>query len=409
VNSAAAFGEIYYKVTPEIKLTGGFRYTDDNKTFTPVPSQALLDMQLGGTVSGGYPSLPDIKQHWGVATGRLGVDWTPHLSFTNQTLLYAFYNRGYKGGGANPPGIGLAPNNGIVQLLPYPATFDPEYVNAFELGTKNTLLGGTLVLNGDAFFYGYKGYQVSQIEDRTAINQNFNAQVWGAELESIFQATHQLRFTYNMGYQDSSLARGSQSIDVMNRTQGNPNYIVFKGNALLANNCVVAASYVASVIANNNATGQPQWTALAQVCPGTFISTTPAQYLPNGGQGFFADVSGHNLPNQPHWTESLGVDFNLDLPWGWLGTLHGDVYHQTSSWARVYQDPIDKLRAWTNINLRLTLAKPTAGLEVEVYVKNLLNGTPITGSFINSDDTALTTNVFTLDPRVIGASLTKRF
>ena len=106
VNSAAAFGEVYYNIRPDVKLTGGFRYTDDRKTFTPVPSQTLLDAAFGGTVSGGYPSLPDIKQHWGVATGRIGIDWTPHLSFTNQTLLYAFYNRGYKGGGANPPGIG---------------------------------------------------------------------------------------------------------------------------------------------------------------------------------------------------------------------------------------------------------------------------------------------------------------
>jgi outer membrane receptor protein involved in Fe transport len=409
VNSAAAFGEVYYKIRPNIKLTGGFRYTDDNKSFTPVPSQALLNADLGGTVSGGYPSLPNINQHWGVATGRLGIDWTPQLSFTNQTLIYAFYNRGYKGGGANPPPIGLAPNNGVVQLLPYPQTFQPEYVNAFEVGTKNALLGGRLILNADTFFYNYKGYQVSQIEDDTAVNQNFNAEVWGAELESVFQATREIRFTYNMGYQDSSLARGSESIDVMNRTQGNPNYIVFKGNELIPDNCVVAASYVAGVIANDNATGQPQYAGLPYVCPGSEFSTTPSQYLPNGGQGFFADLSGHNLPNQPHWTESLGVDYSVELPWGWVGTLHGDVYHQSSSWARIYEDPIDRLNAWTNINLRLTVARAAAGLTVEVYVKNLLNGTPITGSFINSDNTALTTNVFTLDPRVVGASLTKRF
>ena len=189
-----------------------------------------------------------------------------------------------------------------------------------------------MVLNGDTFFYDYKGYQVSQIEDRTAINQNFNAEVWGAELESIFQATQHLRFNYNMGYQNSSLARGSQSIDVVDRTQGNPDYIVLKGNQLLPDNCVVAASYVAALIAANEASGQPQWAGLAQVCPGTNVSTTPPQYLPNGGQGFFADLSGHNLPNQPHWTESLGADYTLDLPDGWSGTLHGDVYHQSSSW-----------------------------------------------------------------------------
>jgi outer membrane receptor protein involved in Fe transport len=368
---------------------------------------------------GGYAAQPDIKQHWGAMTGRFGVDWTPQLPFTDHTLIYAFYNRGYKGGGANPPGVGYAtqavgggPPN--VQLLPYPATFRPEYVNAFELGTKNTILGGSVVLDGDAFFYDYSGYQVSQIEDRTAINENFNAHVWGAEFESVWQANHHIRLNAVLGYQGSALANGSQSIDVMNRTQGNPNFVVLKGNELLPNNCVVSASYVAQLITYNRSIGQPDESLLNAVCPGTFFSQLlpfqpTAADLPNGGQGFFANVSGHQLPNQPHFTETLGADYSLDLPWGWQGTLHGDVYHQTSSWARIYQDPIDKLRAWTNINLRLTIAKPSAGLEIEVYVKNLLDSTPITGAFINSDDTALTTNVFTLDPRLIGASIRKRF
>ena len=89
--------------------------------------------------------------------------------------------------------------------------------------------------------------------------------------------------------------------------------------------------------------------------------------------------------------------------------MHGDVYHQSQSWARVYEDAIDKLHGWYNVNLRLTLAKPDDGLEFELYAKNLLDDTPITGAFINSDDTALTTNVFTLDPRMIGASVRKRF
>ena len=418
VKSGAVFGEMYYKVRPNLKLTAGFRYTDDNKDFTLIPSQALLSGGpggTGGTQAGGYPVTGQISQHWGAATGRIGIDWTPTLSFTNQTLIYVFYNRGYKGGGANPPGIGYETtgyngNPPPVILTTYPATFKPEYVNAFEVGTKNTLFGGSVVLNADAFFYDYKGYQVSQIEDRTAINENFNAHVWGAELDSVWRATHNLRFSYTMGYQGSRLASGSQSIDVMNRTQGNPDYVVIKGNELLPSNCVVSKAYITNLIAQNRAEGLNDYAFFAQTCPGTFISAPlPPEDFANGGVGFYANLAGHQLPNQPHFTEALAADYTLDLPWGWEGTIHGDVYHQTSSWARVYQDPIDKLNAWTNINLRLIIARPKSGLEFEIYCKNLLNGTPITGAFINSDDTALTTNVFTLDPRLIGASVRKRF
>ncbi len=69
----------------------------------------------------------------------------------------------------------------------HPLTFKPEYINAFELGTKNSVLDGALTFNGDVFFYDYKGYQISQIVDRTAINLNFDATVKGAELEATYE------------------------------------------------------------------------------------------------------------------------------------------------------------------------------------------------------------------------------
>ena len=46
------------------------------------------------------------------------------------------------------------------------------------------MLDGALTLNGDVFYYIYKNYQISRIVDRTAINDNFNAHVRGAELEA---------------------------------------------------------------------------------------------------------------------------------------------------------------------------------------------------------------------------------
>ena len=66
----------------------------------------------------------------------------------------------------------------------HPLTFKPEFIDAYELGTKNTLLDGAMTINGDIFYYNYKGYQISQIVDRTAINRNFDATVKGAELEA---------------------------------------------------------------------------------------------------------------------------------------------------------------------------------------------------------------------------------
>src|SRR3546814_18862364 len=41
LTSSALFGELYYNIRDDLKLTAGFRYTEGRKTFTPVPSQVL--------------------------------------------------------------------------------------------------------------------------------------------------------------------------------------------------------------------------------------------------------------------------------------------------------------------------------------------------------------------------------
>src|SRR3546814_10602413 len=100
-------------------------------------------------------------------------------------------------------------------------------------------MGGRLTLNAGAFFYDYTDYQVSQIRDRTAVNENFDAKMWGAELSVLFEPVDNLRFNANVGYLRTRIGKGEQSIDPMNRTLGNPDYTVFKPWVKLPSNCVV--------------------------------------------------------------------------------------------------------------------------------------------------------------------------
>ncbi len=181
LHSWAIFGEAYYQVAPDVKLTGGLRWTDDRKSFDEIPSWTIVAGE-------GYPITSVIDQHWGELTGRANATWTPTLDFTDQSLFYASYARGYKGGGANPPGVIPIVEQGVKIESPsnytHPLTFKPEFVDAFELGTKNTLLDGSMTLNSDVFFYKYQNYQISEIVDRTAVNLNFNTTVRGAEAEA---------------------------------------------------------------------------------------------------------------------------------------------------------------------------------------------------------------------------------
>ena len=130
----------------------------------------------------------------------------------------------------------------------------------------------------------------------------------------------------------------------------------------------------------------------------------------NGGAGLAADLGGNELPNAPHWTMNLGAQYGMDILDGWRATMRGDVYWQSQSYHRVYNDePYDKLRGWYNANLSIWIERPDDGLKIELYAKNVFDETPITDAFLNSDDTGLTTNVFTLDPRLIGVSIRKAF
>jgi len=416
INSWAGFGEVYYQVTPDIKLTGGLRFTDDEKIFTEYPSWAGLAFQ-------GIPSAGELTQRWQELTGRAVATWTPKLSFTDESLFYASYSRGYKAGGANPPGVVPIFSGGVQYSSPtiHPLTFRPEFVNAYEVGSKNTVLGGDMTLNGAAFFYDYKNYQISQIVDRTSVNLNFNATVKGVEMESTWAPGNGLVFNLSAGYQDGTLSGGSQAIDLMDRTAGHSDWMVVRPFITATSNCVLPTYVVNELLAHDEitvactqaysqnldpVTGKPYVPNPDPINLPGYIGFDPTT-APNGGEGFMKNLSGNQLPNTPHLTISAGAQYTRPIGKDWAATLRGDVYYQSGSFARVFNDrPYDELHGYTNVNLSLSFADAD-GLDVMLYAKNLFNTTALTGAFLNSDDTALTTNVFLTDPRLYGIRVTK--
>jgi len=466
LNSYAGFGEAYYNVTPDVKLIGGLRWTDDQKHFPMIPSLLLLS-------GWGYPVQQVVDQSWSEFTGRAAINWTPKLNFTEQTLVYGSFAHGYKAGGANPPGATLLKNAqtdyGEAQPT-HPLTFDPEFINAFEVGTKNTLLDGALTLNGGFFYYDYKGYQISQIIDRTSININVNAKIKGAELEAAYEPLPGLRFNFAGGWEHSRIDDGQGAIDLIDRTAGRTDWVVLKPTITRSSNCIVPAYVVADAVAAgkgdtifyDGAVSQSSGIGvLISACQTaydagfdpltnltyhanpsvgsatpTVFSTPPAGYpgfdplagtpndpytgqntqnghdygpAPNNGAGFDKNLGGNELPNTPPFTVSAGAQYTMPMSNDWAATLRADYYWQDYSWARIFNDnPYDRLRGYTNLNLSLILTNQN-GWQVMLYDKNVFNVTDITGAFLNSDDSGLTTNIFTTDPKLIGIRVTKNW
>jgi len=87
-------------------------------------------------------------------------------------------------------------NNGNISTTSAaPRVFNAATVDALEVGTKNTLLDGTLTANLDAWYYNYENYQVTIIANRSSQTLNIPAHLYGVEGEFVWQPTEASRST----------------------------------------------------------------------------------------------------------------------------------------------------------------------------------------------------------------------
>ncbi len=118
--------------------------------------------------------------------------------FSDELQAYAKYSRGWKAGGFNGEADSLA---GFVD------GYDPEEVDAWELGFKSRLLDNRLQLNAAAFYNDETDLQLSVFTSgssaSTVIRNAGEAVKKGLELEVLFQPTADLLLTANVGYLDS--------------------------------------------------------------------------------------------------------------------------------------------------------------------------------------------------------------
>jgi outer membrane receptor protein involved in Fe transport len=409
VTSTAGFGEVMYDFTDTLKVTAGLRYTQDRKKAQPYAPALFIPGDQG------VAPLAIQRATFEEFTGRFNVEWSPDLGFTDRTLLYASYARGYKGGGFNPP---QTPGQEL-----FPKTYEPEFIDAFEIGAKNTLLGGSMVLNATAFYYDYVGYQVSQIIQRTSVNTNIDATVYGAELEAMWEPVRNLRLNANFGYLKTELDDTS-ALDLMDLTQGDPNFVTIKNGSAFSN-CIASTAQVANLQGLINAgvlpaialAGAPGAAGIG-VCQGAFASDGPggapdgplsALAVVNPLPGIPDQLGGNQLPNSPEWTASIGAQYAWELSGGWTVTPRVDFYYQADSYARIYNRISDQLDSYTNTNLTLMVENPEWGVSAQLYVRNVTDETVITDQYLTDDTSGLYTNIFLSEPRTYGLAVTKRF
>lgn len=458
LTSKSIFGEVYWDAIPdELKVTLGARWTEDEKFqqgrivllnagFAPIgagdedaqvaaaaaiPFSPALGCQYDADPT--TPTVCDAWQYQNVTykkwTGRAVVDWTPKVDFTDATLVYASYARGYKAGGFNP---------GIETGLLVPSTYAPESIDAYELGTKNTLLNGTLQANADIWYYDYKDLQVSEILGNTSVNQNVSAKLWGVEGEFLWAPTE--RWQFNLSAANTHSDIGSERLlDVRNPTDGRADVVLIKDatqGATAGSNCVLYYTGSgptpspadlgvpgffdppggANVIANhgvavaNYGSCAPNAFQQAALTAAGFSTQDPQNpQIANASLGVGKNLSGNKLQNTPDWTISIGAQYTqpLDNDYNLVGRV--DFYWQSSMWGTIFNDPADKIKSWEVTNAQLTLNAPDNRWYVQGFVKNVFNEDNMTGMYVTNSASALYTNVFYGDPRTYGIAVGARF
>lgn len=196
-NSYAGYVNATYSFSPDLRLTGGLRYTDEHKAYFRTTN-----------VNGGAPFAFDASHSWSNVSPSLSLDWQAKPN----ALLYARFSEGFQSGGFN----GRANSNG--QQTPYA----PETVRTYELGAKTSWLDHTLTANLAVFYNDYKDFQASVTRtEADPINPDpanptgaplivqtvLNAgalTTYGAELELLYRPIHALSIDAQFGYLNAS-------------------------------------------------------------------------------------------------------------------------------------------------------------------------------------------------------------
>jgi len=427
LTSYGLFGEGYFKATDRLKLTVGLRYNNDKKS---VSARTTLFSDTNGaavlapygapsiTSAAGYSGLDfdpgragpqeyDVRKvSFSEFTGRAVVDW----KITDESLLYASYSRGYKSGGINPP---LSP------IFAVNEAFKPEFIDSFEVGSKNTFLDGTLRLNLTAFYYKYKSLQISRIVARTSVNDNVDADIYGFEGDAIIQPTRALAVNFGFSYLHTQVTSDKFLSNPRDPSGGRSDAVIIK-DISNASNCVVVPTgpggaalsngYVAAV---NSAIGLKAPTAFPSTsgingATGAFSICSALQ----GGaaasgvtvlaEGVTTNLRGNQLPQSPTYKFSAGIQYTLELGSGMSIVPRYDVALTGNSTGSIFNDYADRIPSYYIMNAQVQINGHDDRWFVRGYIQNIANNNAITGLYVTDQSSGLFTNIFTLEPRRYG-------
>ena len=162
-DSLSFFFDGTWNITDRARISAGVRHTEDeideyhrNTFLVLVPDPVVAFLACDQST----------KEEWSATTVRA----VGQYDITENGNVYLSYSEGYKAGGS-----------AMYECTP---AYDPEEVEAYEVGYKATFGGGRTTLTAAAFYYDYTDFQVLQVIGIGTVTRNAgDAEVLGAEIE----------------------------------------------------------------------------------------------------------------------------------------------------------------------------------------------------------------------------------
>lgn len=309
----SAFGSLTWNATDRLKLSAGVRASWVEKDF---------DWSLFyGTAAQGFGTVAPLPAAVAPLPGFLGLGTSGEISVNRNddavmpsariqyqlapsAMTYASYSRGFKAGGFN-----VADTTAIAANL----AFEPEHVDAYELGLKSEWLNRTLLVNLAVFRSEYTDLQVSINQNNTGavlslVRNAAESTTQGVELETQWIVNESFRLAANLSYLDSKYDRY-------------PN-----------------------------------------------AGPTNAQKLA-GLQ--VQDLSGHRTPFAPEWSGGLTGTYSAMLPGDYRFTTELTGSFRTRYDARNSDDPFHAQGGYTRLDARLTFENADRRWAFDVIGRNL--------------------------------------
>jgi iron complex outermembrane receptor protein len=300
--SWAIFTQETFHVSDRFRVTAGFRWSKDVKD---ILHRQVLNLDPSGTSGCGTLANPAVRleEEWSEPTGKVAADF----DVSDDAMAYASYSRGFKSGGYN---VGNCGN-----------TYDPEFVNAYELGFKSSWLDNTVRLNVAAFYNDYSDYQARQfVNNASLITNAADAETYGIEIESTWVPLDALRLDLNVSYLTAQYKR----------------------------------FIVDDPMASNLGTIQcPPPAPIGELCQ---------------------NAQGNALPRAPEWKVGAAAQYDLDL--GDVGglSLRGEYAFTDTHYHDVFESFFARQDSYSTGNLRMIWTAPdrfVSGLSLQAFVENI--------------------------------------